>query len=166
MKKAHEQNNTVQKLAHKVKLSVFCKEDEEAACIADGLLALVPFELERQKLELRKTKAQGFNEKTIIILELELEKQKHIKQFMDHLKGLLSEDQRSLIIRQRESRFDEEMHFFIRIDKPRWLEEKRARVTDGGNCYHIRITIASYPATRENGLEAVKHWLATNKQRE
>ena len=147
------------KLAHKVKLCVFCKEHEDAAGIADALISLVPFDLGKEKIELRKTKALGFNEKQILIFELVLSQQRHVRLFMDNLKAILSEDQCDLLLRQKGSRLDDGMNFFIRLDKPRWLEERRAWITDSGDCFHIRITVAAYPANKENGLRTVDAWL-------
>ncbi|MBW2967481.1 hypothetical protein KY362_03265 [Candidatus Woesearchaeota archaeon] len=147
------------KLAHNIRLSVFAKEHEDPAKIADALIDLCPFELEKEKVGLKKSKAQGFNEKIIIIFEIVLEKQRHIRQFIEHLKSILSEDQRNLILRQKESRLDDDMNFFIRIDKPRWLEERRAWITDSGDCFHIRMTIAAYPAKKENAFDVIKAWL-------
>ena len=143
------------KIAHNINLSVFCKEQEDPIKIADALIALVPFNLTKEKIHLKKTGASGATDKKIIIFEIIMEKQRHIKQFLPHLNSLFSEEQCNLILSQKESRMDKDLNFFIRIDKPGWIKDRTAKVTDDGNCFHIRMTIAAFPAKQENGLVVV-----------
>ena len=142
-------------LAHNAKISVFCKEDENEAQILERFLALFPFSLGEEKLTIHRQKAVSFNERMIIILELTLEKERHVKAFLRHLHDILPERSRQIIISQRESRLDENLHFYIRLDKEKWLKNE-AWVTDDGNCYHINIGIAAFPAKREKALQAVE----------
>ncbi len=147
------------KIAHNIKLSTFSYEEDDADQIRQGLLDLVPFDLEQEKLELKKTNVQGFKEKCIIIFELFMKKERHTNKFLNHIKEQLTTDQRNLLLRQQESRLDEKLDFFLRIDKPRFLKDGVVQLTEQGNCYHIRISIAAYPAHREQALEVVQEWL-------
>ena len=146
---------TNMKLAHYIKLSVFIHEDEEREPIYKKLLSLVPFDLKEQKITLKEDTAMGFNEKKIKIYEISLEKDRHIKAFLEKLKESLNQDQKDMLIAQAESRLDEDNHFFIRLGKEKLLNNE-FQITDSGNCFHIRISIAAFPATREKALEAVK----------
>jgi hypothetical protein len=147
------------KLVHNVKLSVFSYEGEDSARIAAKLAALCPFDLAEEKISVKSTTAAGFNERKIMIFEILLEKERHTSKFLAYLKERFSEDQRSLVVNQSESRLDADLNFFIRIDKPRWIDEDRIWITDSGNCFHIRMTIAAFPASRESALKVVKDWL-------
>ncbi len=51
---------------------------------------------------------------------------------------------------------DEHHHFFIRFDKDKLIENNEFFITDKGNCYHIKMTIAAFPTTRENALKAIE----------
>lgn len=142
------------KYAHYIKLSVFSKEDENADKIKETLLKLVPFDPEKEKIQLNEQKALGFNEKTITIFEIELKKDKHIRDFLKNLLDKLGKEQKLLLLRQAESRLDNEFNFFIRLEKER-LMNGMYWITDGGNCFHIKINIATFPKTRERCLSVV-----------
>lgn len=137
-----------------IKISVFAKEDENIGAIRQGLLDLLGTDIKEEKIRLHEFTAKGFNESKIKVIEARLENRRPVKSFLDHLIGLLSEEQGSMLIRQADSRLDENLHFFIRIDKEKWLERKTC-ITDSGNCYHIKMSIASYPKSRKTALKAV-----------
>ncbi|MFH1669580.1 MAG: RNA-binding domain-containing protein [Candidatus Woesearchaeota archaeon] len=148
------------KVAHNIKLTAFSYEEDDKEQIRQGLLKLVPFDLEQEKLELSQTNAQGFKEKRIIIFELFMKKERNTTKFLKHIKDNLTTDQRNTLLEQIESRLDEELNFFIRIDKSRFLKDGVLTLTEQGNCYHIKINIAAYPSNREKALEIVQEWLA------
>ena len=140
------------KIAHNIKVSVFCKENEDEKVILDNLLALFPFEIKKQ---LKKTKATSHDELPIMIFEVELVRDREIKEFLDFLKGKLSDEQKELLIKQLNTRLDEELNFFIRLDKEK-LFNGEYWITDEGNCYHIKILLAAYPKKREAGEEIIR----------
>jgi RNA binding exosome subunit len=148
------------KIAHTVRLSVFAYEGEDSAKIASVMRSLLPFSLEKERLELKQTNATGFNERRIVVFELLLQKEKHTNAFLNSLKQRLSDDQKQLLLRQSESRLDSELSFFIRLDKDRLLNENRFWITDSGNCFHIRMSIAAYPSNREAALKVISQWLS------
>ena len=146
-------------IAHNVKLSVFCKPEEDFDKTMSGFKALLPFNPEDEKASISIVNAESFQDKTIRIIEAVLDKQRHINAFLGHLKESLNDDQRQMLLRQKESRTDDELYFYIRLDKDRWLDEKRIFITDSGNCYHIRIHLAAFPKTKEKALKIVEEWL-------
>jgi RNA binding exosome subunit len=148
------------KIAHNIKLSVFAYEEEDPEQIKATFLKLLPFDLEQEKLTLKDFTAQGFQERKIRIFEIVLEKERHTSKFLAHLKQNLDQDQRNLLLRQSESRLDQDLNFFIRLDKPNLMQDNKYWITDTGNCFHIRISIAAYPAKREAGLKVVEQWLS------
>ena len=142
------------KLANIIKVSVFIKPEEDENSLKLKLLELLPFNLEEEKIVLKKTRATGFGQKEIIIYEVELDKDKHTNLFLKNLKEKLDEQQRIMLIRQ-EDRLDERLNFFIRLDKESLLQEQY-QVTDCGECFHIRISIAAFPRKKDVALEVVK----------
>jgi RNA binding exosome subunit len=147
------------KIAHTLRLSVFAYEGEDSVKIESVLRSLFPLSLEQEKVELKQTNATGFAERRIIIFEIFLQKEKHTNAFLNNLKQKLSDDQRQLLLRQSVSRLDDELNFFIRLDKDKLLNESRVWVTDSGNCFHIRMSVAAYPSNREAALKVICGWL-------
>jgi RNA binding exosome subunit len=142
-------------LSHHISINVFCKPESDLEIITKKLLFLIPFDTKKEKIELKKTNATGFNEKKIIILEIYLEKEKHINKFLENLNKKLSKEQKELLIKQAESRLDDELNFFLRFDKEALVNENKLLLTDKGNCYHITIKIAAFPHKRESALKVI-----------
>ena len=57
---------------NRIVVSVFAKPEEDAETLKQGLLKLVPIDLEQEKIELKDKSAQGFNTRTIHIYTIEL----------------------------------------------------------------------------------------------
>lgn len=141
--------------AHNIKISVFVKESESESAITAALKKLsgLPEKSfaateKKERVGIGRTVAAGFNEESIIILELILTSQKHIKQFLNHLLSLLSPSDKELLRRQKTSRIDAALHFFIRLDKSHLLRDD-VLLTGGGSCFHLTITLAAFPRKRE-----------------
>ena len=104
------------KLAHKITVSVFCKPEDNEQSILDKLRFLFPFDLEENKIKIGQHSVLSFNEKKIKIFEVSLEKEKHCNGFLTYLKERLNDEQKGILLRQINSRLDEELNFFIRLD--------------------------------------------------
>ena len=144
------------KFAHLIKLTVFSYEHENSESILEAFLRFFPFNLEDNKIALKKTYAAGFNERKIRIFEVLLTKSNLVSQFLRNLLDNLDENQKNQILLQMESRLDENLDFFIRFDKDSWVNEKKLVLTDSGKCFHIRISVAAFPKKREIALNLVK----------
>lgn len=142
------------KYAHLIKLTVFSRE-EEAESILGSLLKFFPFNLEENKTHVKKTKAEGFNKKEMQIFEVALTKQSLANEFLESLTGNLTEIQRGILLKQSESRLDNNLDFFIRFDRDSWIKEKKLLFTDSGDCFHLKISIAAFPKKREVALKVV-----------
>ncbi|RMD58512.1 hypothetical protein D6825_00545 [Candidatus Woesearchaeota archaeon] len=142
---------------HSVTIRVFAKPEEDASKILEGLKALIPFDLEEEKVKIEVDRALGFNERVIQVFTVRLKKASHTNAFLKFLKEKLGRKQCELLYAQKESRFDEdEFAFFIRALKPAWIEKRNLVLTDSGNCYHIRLQLAAYPRKKEVAMERVK----------
>ncbi len=147
------------KLAHKIAVNVFCKPEDSEQDILNKLRFLFPFSLEENKIRIKRNSASGFNDGKILIFEVDLIKEKHCNEFLENLKEKLSQEQKDMLIRQINSRLDEKLNFFIRLDKNKLLNENEFSVTDKGNCYHIKISIAAFPAKREKAITVLENYL-------
>ena len=147
------------KIAHNIKISVFCKPEEDYDKIKNSFLKLVPFNLEEEKLRIEEFNATSFNERTIKIIELTLEKEKHTNKFLNFLLKNLNEEQKQLLTRQIETKLDNDLYFYIRLDKTKLIEENEFWVTDSGDCYHIKISVAAFPSNRAAAIKVMKEFL-------
>ena len=139
-----------------IKVFSYEKNSEDESLILEKFLKLFPFELKDYKIELKKSVAEGFKGKKITIYEVTLIKNKHIKIFIENLAGKVDEDQKKLILLQKESRLDDNLDFFLRFSKDEYLRNDKLILTDSGNCFHIKISVAAFPKKREIALEIVK----------
>ncbi|MBW2992189.1 hypothetical protein KY345_03150 [Candidatus Woesearchaeota archaeon] len=141
--------------AHNIVISVFAKEGESEEEIKRGLLNLIPIDLEKEKVAVEEKTAAGFDDKRIRVFEVRLERERHVRRFLENLMSKLNERQKDLLIGQLDSRVDEECNFFIRLDKEKLLNGEYW-VTDSGDCYHIKTLVASYPAKKERAKGIIK----------
>ena len=140
---------------NKININVFSYPEEDYKIIKSKFISLFPFDIEKEKIKLEESKAEGFNERQIIILEASIEKERHTKVFFENFLLKLKPEQKEMILRQIESRVDEELNFFIRLDKEKLLQDEYY-VTDSGNCYHLRFNLAVFPRKRELALKLAK----------
>jgi len=146
------------KRAHSVHIRVFAKEGEDIAKIKEGLSFMVPFDYEKEKIKVDETNAIGFSDKQIKIFEITLSKERHINAWLNLLVNSLKKEQKDMLLRQIDTRIDDECCFFIRFDKDK-IFDKEFFITDSGSCYHVRISLAAYPKTRENSKKIVEEML-------
>jgi RNA binding exosome subunit len=142
------------KYANNITINVFVKPEEDEETIRKTFLELINLDLEKEKLLLKRKKAKGFNQRAIIIYEVRLEKEKHTNYFLREFVSKLNEEQKELLVRQK-NRLDDDLHFFIRLDKNK-LNNNEYYITDSGECYHINIGIASFPRKKEVAEEVIR----------
>lgn len=147
------------KIAHFIEVSVFSHENEDYETVKAGLIALFPFSLENEKVDVCESSAEGVTGSRIAVANVFLEKERHTTAFLENLLSNLGCAQVSDLISQIESRLDDELFFFIRLDKDSWNIERKLVLTDSGNCYHIRITVAAFPKKRESAVALLNEFL-------
>ena len=139
------------KYVHNITFSVFIKPDESLETIKEQLVQLIPLDIEEEKLQLIQSEVTGITS-NITILELTLKKERHTNAFLDAFKEKLSSEQLEQL-RTQENRLDEQLFYFIRLDKDKLPE---LILTDSGHCVHIKMSIAAFPKKKENALNIVK----------
>ena len=145
------------KYLNNVTLSVFAKtHEDDVDGLKQALIEMVPLNLEDEKLQLEQKTAKGFNEHSIKIFTIGLTKTSHTNTFLKWLLKKLTEEQKDQMIAQRESRLDKDLHFFIRFDKEKWLNERELKITDSGDCFHLNLGLAVFPARRPDALVLVE----------
>ena len=143
------------RLANSITTSVFVKPEENTNNVRTSLVALFPFDLPKEKITVNSESATSFEDRIIKILTIRLLKESHIRLFLEHLLRQLNNTERAELYLQRESRLSEDLQFYIRLDKD-GVQGGMFRLTDGGNCVHVRIAIAAYPKKREVALKVLE----------
>jgi len=143
------------KLLHHVWITVYVKPTDDEETVSKTILKFFPLDLAKEKIKIYRKTAIGFEEKKIIVLQLHIEKQMHIKLFLETLDSHLTKVQKKKLITQKESRLDADNQFFIRFDKSKLVKGNKFTLTDKGNCFHIKMSVAAYPTTRVNALDAI-----------
>ena len=133
------------KYAHSVEIRVFAKEHDNIGRIVRGLQDLVPFDL--ASVPIKVETAYGQYDDKIKIITILLEKKTHTTKTVENIMAKLSRNQKNMLWEQRQSRLDEDLNFYIRLDKNK-LMEGDFRITDSGKCFWIRFSIAAYPHKR------------------
>jgi RNA binding exosome subunit len=144
------------KLLHHIWLTVYSKPEDKEEGIIQNMKKFLPFDLDNEKIKIEQTVVTSEDERKISILQIHLEKIRHISQFIDNLNLNLNDEQKQLLLRQKESRLDSKNHFLIRFDKDRLIKDNEFFITDCGNCYHIKMSVAAFPTTRENALKIIE----------
>ena len=146
-------------IAHSVTVRVFCWQEENAEEIINGLKFLIPFDFEKEKIGLRRQKALGFNDRRLDVFEVMLTKNEHVALLLKNMMHKISETDKLLLLRQLDSRVDDESSFFIKFDKESLAKRSDLLVTDSGSCYHLKIKIAAFPSNKGNAMKVVESFL-------
>ncbi len=141
---------------HTVQISVFCKPNENRDAILKAFILFLPFDLEKERIVITEEKAEGLENKVILIFKIELVKENHTRRFIEHLLSKLSTEDKKILLSQTDTILDNECNFFIRIDKEKLIEEKKFIITHSGNCFHIKMNVACFPKKKSVALEVVK----------
>jgi RNA binding exosome subunit len=146
------------KYAHFIEMRVFSKEEDTENEIVKKVKELFPFDFEQEKIELQRKTAYGFEEKKIIIFTVDVNKERHTRKVLENLMKNLNQEQKDLLLKQLDTRLDDSLHFYLRLDKKKFLNNEYF-ITDKGNCFHFKIAIAAYAHIREKAEEVVKEIL-------
>jgi len=145
---------------HNAKITIFLKPEEYTGHpeliekVKNVLHKLVPLDFTKEKIALKGETVESFEDRKLKIYSLEISKEAHTNVFINTLKELLKSEQCKLLVVQKESRLDEDLCFYIRLNKELMFKDI-AELTDGGDCVHIKMHIAAFPKNRENALNVV-----------
>lgn len=146
------------KYAHYIEMRVFSKEEDNEDLINEKIHELFPFDFEKEKIKTESKTSFGFEDKKIKILSVEIKRQRLTTDFLINLMSKLSDEQKELLLEQLESRLDNSLHFYLRLDKEKLLNNEYF-ITESGNCFHFTIAIAAYPHKRDVAVAMVKNIL-------
>jgi RNA binding exosome subunit len=134
------------KLIHNIKISVLFDENQKEI-IKKTLLKILPTQtiedLNNKKIKIDEELIKGENNLMMYILKIKKNKQCNL--FFENLINNLDKEYLEDKITKR---IDSSCKLFIRLDKDSLINNKY-EMTYCGNCFHIKMTIASYPKKKE-----------------
>jgi RNA binding exosome subunit len=145
------------KLVNNIHFRVFADPTEDREKIQNTFLSLVGYtiaEMNDEKINYKETSAKGFSQRIIKIFEVTLEKERHCNKFIKRINEKLSDEDKQLLIDQV-NRIDDNINFFMRLDKAALLEG-RYELTDSGNCFHISMNIEAHPRRKDVAHKVIK----------
>jgi RNA binding exosome subunit len=143
------------KIAHSVEITIFSKEQDDYAKVIESMKGIIPFDIGKEKLALIEENAEGLSGNTIKIARAFIKKEHLVRVTIENILEKLGKEQVKMLQAQIESRIDEEMFFFLRLDREKLIKENRYVLTDSGNCYHVRICIAAFPKTIDSAKQII-----------
>ncbi len=147
------------KLAHNIEIRVFAREDEniKPEKIQHTFAKIMPFDIDNEKTpDIKTQKTSGFNEMPIFVYTMRLEKDRHCNDFLENLNKRLSSEDKNKISKQMDSRTDNNLNFYLRLSRNKLFEDTY-ELTESGECFHIRISLAAFPKKRENAHNIINN---------
>ena len=149
----------MKKCVHNITMKVFEKETDQIQKCLSVFKHMIPVDFEKEKIPIHHEKADGFFQKTIHILKIKTEKNRHNMVMLNTVFSHLSADDRKRVTREILTRIDDDGFFYIRLDKES-LFQKKYRITESGDCFHMKIKLAAFPASTDAYLKAATQLLS------
>ena len=142
------------KLIHSIQITILEKNEDDLEKIYDVLLFIFPADYKKECIDINHENFEGLQKNTIHSISLTTTKERHNKSLSESLFSKLSDEIKKQLLDQIDSRLDDQGNFYIRFDKQE-LMKKSFQLTDSGNCVHIKIKMAAFPAKREQFKKSV-----------
>ena len=142
------------KYAHNISFRVFSKPEDNFDLVKKGLINFVGLDddqLKKANFEVQET--TGLDGEKIYVLSLELVKNKQVNDFLEKLKNNLSEEDIDYLLSRRKP--DDQANFYLRFDKS-LLKKNVLKITESGDCYHVKVSVAAFPSNSVNALKVIK----------
>ena len=142
------------KLIHSIQITILEKNEDDLEKKYDVLLFIFPADYKKECIDINHENFEGLQKNTIHSISLTTTKERHNKSLSESLFSKLSDEIKKQLLDQIDSRLDDQGNFYIRFDKQE-LMKKSFQLTDSGNCVHIKIKMAAFPAKREQFKKSV-----------
>lgn len=153
-------NKVPMKEIHNVRISVFASYTEGVQEVKDALTKFFPnIDINKEEklvIEEEQAKSDSEHDDDLAILTIYTKKQRYLRDFIQNLAKNLDKDDKKTIIEQADSRSDNKNRFFLRIDKTELIKNNKFKLTEKGNCYHIKMNIATFPNNKENAIKVLR----------
>ena len=143
------------KLIHSIQIHVLEKDEDNLQRIYDVFTHIFPIDYDKENILIKNDKLEGLQHTIIHSLTLITTKERHNKILAKMIFSNIDNEMKSLLLNQIESRLDGEGNFYIRFDKHS-LFDKHFQLTDSGDCFHIKIKVAGFPAKKPYFIQSIQ----------
>ncbi|HLP79714.1 MAG TPA: RNA-binding domain-containing protein [Acidobacteriota bacterium] len=144
---------------HNVQCRCITEGGEAPPDITPMFHEFLPLDFTEEKIKLEQSQFVDQFEEKRYILTLTLDKPRHVRIFAETLFSRFSTEQKKTLLDQLATRVDDEVNFYIRLDKYKLQCKKELLLTDGGNCFHIKFVVASYPKSKAVAIATVEKYI-------
>lgn len=148
------------KYAHAVKLRAIVSpsREEQVKERVKGLLGL-PLDVveEEEDVMFDVDEAEDFSGNELRFVRTSFTATRNTNRVLTSLRDGLSEGDREMIAGQHD-RLDEDLNFHVRLDLDAFLDGAFI-VTESGDCLHLRVKVAAYPAKQEKAYDVIEAML-------
>jgi hypothetical protein len=156
------------KLLHAAEITVFVKNSEniEADVLAEAFQDEINEFLAEKLEELRKKGFKTWVEEVeakesylepMYITHAKLEKKPEL--LLDAFVEKLSEEDKKFLKESVETRVDDNGDFFMRFDADLFINKRKLKLVDHGDCLHLKCKVAAYPQNKDNAIKIIKELL-------
>lgn len=96
---------------------------------------------------------------SIVMYQTKITIPKKSDKIFSYILSKLSDSDRDFLNNTIETRVDDACNCYLRFDKNEFVENKKLVLVDHGNCIHLRVKVAAFPAKQENALQVMKEVL-------
>jgi RNA-binding protein len=153
------------KLIHSIQITILEKNEENLEGIHDIFFHLFPIDFKKEQIDIKHEKLEGLEQKIIHSFSLITTKQRHNKILSESILSKINKETKKQLLNQLDSRLDDEGNFYIRFDKQELFHES-FQLTDSGNCIHIKIKLAAFPAKKEQFKKSIETLIKKIKKEE
>ncbi len=144
--------------AHHVRLTTFIQATEDEDKVLDAIATFIPEEIDEDDIIFDIDETKGFFGNPIKVVNVEIKRSKAVRQFLEHFKELLSEDDKRYITENLDEKVDDEGTLYVRFNKQKaYLGD--VEIDEGPDVIQVRVKVKAFPMRKEAVVKAVREWL-------
>ncbi len=140
---------------NRITARVIAHATEDETKVMKALKNVLGEVLDDEDVDIEFMYAEGHHGNPITIIQVDIDKSKHIKKVLKHWEENLPNEEREHVWEDVERRIDDKGNLYLRFDKQRaYMGELRLSDTD--DVVRVKVNLESYPASREGGVRALR----------
>lgn len=144
--------------AHHVRLTTFIQATEDEDKVLEAVATFIPEEIDEDDIIFDIDETKGFFGNPIKVVNVEIKRSKAVRQFLEHFKELLSEDDKRYITENLDEKVDDEGTLYVRFNKQKaYLGD--VEIDEGPDVIQVRVKVKAFPMRKEAVVKAVREWL-------
>ncbi|HII68059.1 MAG TPA: RNA-binding protein [Thermococcaceae archaeon] len=145
--------------AHHIRVSTFGHATEDPEKVLEAMGTFFPEDIPSEDIEFEIIETEGYFGNPIKVINAEVKRSRSVKKMLEHIKNLLSEEDKEYLLENLEEKVDEAGTFFIRFSKQRaYLGE--AVIGEGEDVIQVKIKVKAFPMRKETVVKSIKEWLS------